>query len=135
MDPEIGAPMTMGAPKGPKGFATRKGDRRLSQNGREIFDSIVEQSFTVRASRRVLAGLRRTWRDSWVVSAAGWFFGSIRNSRDLYQIWAVTAVSTVFFLSILPPGWSQAVAPLGLLFRACLWFVFLAGAAWLIRIR
>ncbi|MDP7385703.1 MAG: hypothetical protein QF593_06715 [Nitrospinota bacterium] len=107
----------------------------MSQNRWETFDSIVERSFTARASRRVLAGLCRAWRDSWVVSSAGWFFGSIRNSRDLYQIWAVTAVSTVFFLLILPPGWRQAVDSLGLLFRVCLWLVFLNGVAWLIRIR
>ena len=127
--------MTMGAAKGSKGSALRKGGRQMSENRWETFDSIVEQSFTVRASRRVLAGLRRAWRNSWVASAAGWFFGSIRNSRDLYQIWALTAVSTVFFLLILPPGWSQAVDSLGLLFRVCLWLVFLTGAAWLIRIR
>lgn len=107
----------------------------MSKNRWETFDSIVEQSFTVRASRRVLAGLRRAWRDSWVVSVAGRFFGSIRSTRDLFQIWAVTAVSTVFFLLILPAGWIQAVDSLGLLFRVCLWLVFLTGAAWLIRIR
>lgn len=127
--------MTMGAAKGPKGSASRKGDRRMSKNRWETFDSIVEQSFTVRASRRVLAGLRRAWGDAWVVSVAGWFFGSIRSTRDLFQTWAVTAVSTVFFLLILPAGWIQAVDSLGLLFRVCLWLVFLTGAAWLIRIR